>query len=174
MKISKLSIKENLIFTVIICILVILWLYAFGYSRLTVSNLRKYIERELQVITAQSEIPTIQSQANTGRRATSPVSAAIKNPFVPIVNNRREFKPIGIFSGAMSDSQAFTGQINPANLTLTGIMKIGNVNYAIINDYIVKEGDSIFGVSIFKITDSSVSVVYNENVYRLNMKKSEE
>jgi len=56
-------------------------------------------------------------------------------------------------------------------LTLNGIFFSGDTNYALINNQILKEGDSLKGVRVKRITSEAVELDKNGVVVRLSNKK---
>ncbi len=92
-------------------------------------------------------------------------SAGLRDPFVPLADEH------GLRSDIFQSGAA--GEL-PINLQIMGILSSGGSAMAIINGEVVKEGDLIDSVKVEKIDDISVTVSYENKIYKLMLRKEEE
>ena len=90
---------------------------------------------------------------------------ARRGPFVPLADENGMRRNLSQ-SGA-------EGEL-PVKLQIMGILASEGSAMAIINGEVVKEGDSIGDVKIEKIDEKSVSVNYQNKIYKLMLREEEE
>ncbi|HPG30608.1 MAG TPA: hypothetical protein PKY81_06065 [bacterium] len=166
---KKLNKNERLFIMAVSLILIALWSYAVINRNLQYKNADLFAGAELRMLEAAQSNISIPANSKTDVKTfqTKNFSDTLtRNPFTPVYLNRAD----------VISSQNFTDSGNlisaPASLKLSGIILINNVKYAIINDNIAKEGDKLYGMAIYKISDNQVTVIQNDQLYYINMEKA--
>ncbi|MBP7652479.1 hypothetical protein KA977_03590 [Candidatus Dependentiae bacterium] len=164
---NKLDKKGKIILLIIIAVLVSAWSFAILERNYQSKNIENFIKTELDIIYAKSNmtVSPVSKKENAVPVSKTYSDSYVRNPFTVIFANKTESvkRPLNNdTSGAV---------VSPDSFKLSGIILINNIKYAIINDNIVKEGDKLFGVSIYKISDNQVTIIQNDQLYYVNMQK---
>ena len=165
---NKLNKNERLFIIAVSIFLIALWSYAVISRNLKFKNAESFAANELGFIEAQSNI-SIPANSKTdvkSSQAKNITDTITRNPFTPVYLNKSDVvsNQNHIDSGNLISA--------PASLKLSGLILINNVKYAIINDNIVKEGDKLHGMAIYKISNNQVTVIQNDQLYYINMEKA--
>jgi hypothetical protein len=78
------------------------------------------------------------------------------------------FSSLNVFPTASIES-ARARLSSPPPLALSGIMCYANARYAIINDRMIEEGDTVNGAKVVKISKTDVRVKYNDSEITLSL-----